>query len=323
LAAICLLASASAQAKPERLVLPESFELSAALPKSHGYSVTVSSSNHRRIELKAVKGGLIAQFSVRGRANRNRLDADFGRFGHLSLRFHGRLRHVEAQPTCHGKPVQFHVGTLRGTIRFRGSNGFVDISTNRVHAETAHWFREVCELGGHHGGKNTDSAGIETGPAHPHPHVSRLLRSLDRADLKEEELRGLNVLAARRDFRGGSLELGAASLRGLLAVLSAEAHEKVGRVDVTRSALAIAEPKVLTISEPGPQSQEAILKGRKPFAGRGKYVEVPDDKPSWSGSLQVPLPGEPRVSLTGPQFHVDVCRARFENEVEACLELAS
>ena len=39
-----------------------------------------------------------------------------------------------------------------------------------------------------------------------------------------------------------------------------------------------------------------------PFAGKGIYRAAPDGSTTWSGTLAVFFPGEPRLSLSGPPF---------------------
>jgi len=311
-------------AKPRRFVEPDSFELTAQLPKSHGYTVAITSSDHRHIQLLAGKGRQLASYSVVGRANRNRLDADFGRFGKIRLRFDGQpSKSGEGRPPfCHGKPSQLLVGTLRGKIRFRGTNGFIEIDAQRARAVTFHSPRQVCERHGEQGGKEVNSIGVVPEP-HPHSRLSpqRLLRRLDRAKPNGDEAPALQLLVAKRRTATGKLELGAFSVPQFLGIVVADAQESFGRVRVERGAVAVVDPAMLKVDKPAANPRRATLQLPKPFSGRGNYVESPGTEPSWTGSLRVHLPGEARVSLTGPEFDVDVCRARTKPEVESCSKL--
>jgi hypothetical protein len=323
LAVVALLAAAPAQAKPHRLVIPGSFELLAMLPKSHGYTVSIASTGHRHIELKASKGALVATYRVIGRANHNRLDADFGRFGHVSLRFHAPQHKRDGSlQLCPGKPAAREVGTMRGSVRFSGAKGLPTVSTTRVHAVATRSFRQVCNFG-HHGGGNPSAPEVTDPHPHPHQSAARLVQRLVGARLGGDKPEvTLEALVAKRQTPSGLLEFAALSIPEFLMIVFAAERETVGRVHISRGALEIASPGMLKLSKRGAQPREATVKAPKPFAGRGKYVEIPGGDPSWNGSLRVPIPGEGTVSLTGPEFDVQTCEAQTKKETDACLELA-
>jgi hypothetical protein len=311
-----LLGAGPAQAKPKRFVIPESFEMHVELPKSHGYSVGITSTDHRHIVLTAAKGSLIATYEVVGRANRNRLDADFGSLGHVSLRFQSARRHIgEPHPHCEGKPALGEVGTMRGTVRFTGTNDLLDTSASRVRAEAVHSFRQVCTPRRLPGGRGSDSFGVGKPHPHPHPAPERLLRRLDRGVLRgsgpEEE--PPTLLFAKR----GRLELAVVSIPKFLMIAVAGEKETVGRVRVSRSVLTIADPR-LVVSDHSTQSLQVTIGLPKPFSGHGKYVATPGADPSWTGSLRVPLPGAGTVPLTGPEFDVKACQPQTKEEADAC-----
>lgn len=327
IAALALVAAAQfgtapAQAKPHQLVIPGSFEILAQLPKSHGYSISIGSEDHRHIELKASKGALIASYSVIGRANRNRLDADFGRFGHVSLRFHApqRKRGGSLQ-ICPGKPAVREVGTMRGSVHFSGPNGFPNASATRVHAVATHSFPQVCKFGNAGGGSSNTPGATEP---HPHPHGpgARLLQRLTQARLGGDDQEvALEGLVAKHRTNTGQFEFAVFSIPEFLAIVIASAEETVGRVHVSRGALVIASPRVLKLSAPGAGPQKATVTAPKPFSGSAKYIKDLGGEESWDGSLRVPIPGEGKVSLTGPEFDVKTCQARTKKETEACTNL--
>jgi hypothetical protein len=322
LVAAALFGATPAQAKPRRLVIPDSFQILAQLPKGHGYSVSIGSEDHRHITLKASKGALIITYSVIGRANYKGLNADFGRFGHVSLRFHAPQRKVDRSPQlCPGKPAVREVGTMRGSVRFSGADGLPTASATRVHAVATHSFRQVCTFG-HPGGGIPHTPGITEPHPHPHEPTARLLRRLTRTRLSADEPEvTLEGLVARQRTDTGKFEFAAFSVPEFLAIVLASAEETVGRVHVSRGALVIAGPRMLELSKPGAQPRTARVKGPKPFAGRGKYVEASGEE-SWRGSLRVPIPGEGTVPLTGPEFDVKTCQAQTKKETEACVNLA-
>lgn len=322
LVAMIPLTPPGAAAAKSRRVERESFELAAELPKSHGYTVAITSFDHRHISLLAGKGSLLASYTVVGRANRNRLEADFGRFGRVSLRFQSkRQRAGKTPPSCHGRTPQDQLGQMRGTIRFRGTNGFIDIRTNHARAGTSHSPRQVCESHRSRGGKEGNSNGPPKPQPHPHSLSQRLLRRLGRAKPGGDEAPAVQLLVANRQTEAGRLELAAFTVPEFLGLVTVAAQERVGRVQVERGTLAIVDPAVLKVDKPSAKPRRATLKLPNPFSGRGSYLEAPGAEPSWTGSLRVHLPGEARVPLTGPEFDVNVCRATTAQQVEACVEL--
>jgi hypothetical protein len=322
-AALGGLAPGAMAAKLPRVVLPGSFSLTAELPNSRGYSVSISSDDHRHIELKAAIGLQLINYSVIGRATSKGLDADFGRFGHVSLRFHATQRKVDSSPQlCPGRPTVHVVGMMRGSVRFAGAGGLPTVSTTRVRAEATHSFRQVCDFGDF-GGDESNPPGTTKPHPHPHEHGARLLQRLAQAELAAEEPEpGVEGLVAERQTNTGQLRFTAFTAAGLLAIAIASAQETVGRVQIARNTVAIAGPQVLKLSQPGASPQTARFKGPKPFAGRAEYVKAPGEQ-RWSGSLRAPIVGRGTVSLTGSEFHVKTCRAQATKKIEACAKLVS
>lgn len=323
LVAAVLPGTGAAQAKPGRFVIPGSFELAAKLPNSHGYSVSLASEDHRHVELKASKGLQIITYSVIGRATSKGLDADFGRFGQVSLSFHATQRKTDSSSQlCPGKPAVHEVGTMRGSVRFAGANGLPTVSVTKVRAEATHSFRQVCDFG-NLGGDESNTPG--TTKPHPHPHepAARLMQRLAHVRLAADEPElGVAGLVAQRRTNTGQLRFAAFTASELLAIAIASAQETVGRVHIVRNTFAIAGPQVLKLSQPGASPLMARFKGPKPFAGRAEYVKAPGEE-SWSGSLRAPIVGRGTVSLTGSDFHVKTCRAQTKKKIEACANLVS
>lgn len=322
LATMALLAPGAA-AKPVRFVIPGSFALAVKLPNSHGYSISIASDDHRHIELKAAKGLQNILYNVIGRATSKGLDADFGRFGHVSLRFHTTQRKTEnSSQLCPGKPTVSEVGTMRGSVRFAGADGLPTVSVTRVRGEATHSFRRVCDFG-NLGGDESNAPGTAKPHPHPHEHGARLLRRLTQARLAAGEPEpGVEGLVAKRRTNTGQLAFAAFTASELLAIAIASAQETVGRVHISRNTYSIAGPQVLKLSEPGASPQTARFTGPKPFAGRAEYVKGAGEE-SWSGSLRAPILGKGTVSLTGPEFHVKTCRAQTMKKIEACVNLVS
>jgi hypothetical protein len=298
-AAVALLALPSATAaKPKQhtLTLPGSFSLTARLPKSHGYALRLQSHGHRRISLSVAGGGSFATYSAKGRANRNRVDADFGRFGHVALRFKGRTRLVEDKlfGDCRRRPTVEQLGTLSGRLRFRGEAGFVEVSTDRVKAQTSREYREVCPL--RHAGVNTLGVG--------------------RAGTSRKSDEELDLLAATAHSHGRHVSFAAVRFPILGSIYLAQTREHVGRVSATKTALFFGNERSLALSKTGVHPETARVTLREPFAGAAEYLENPGHAPSWTGSLRVLLPGAGVVPLTGQGFHATLCRGVSFRQLE-------
>jgi hypothetical protein len=329
--ALTLATAPTALAKPGYTVVDPSFSLEAQLPKSNGYRVSIASSGHRRIELVASKGTQAARYVVEGRANRNRLDADFGRFGAVSLRFRGKPAPPhegileEILGPCHGPDTRRLIGTLRGNLRFHGENGFVDIATHRAQAEVTRTFRRTC---GQPQDEPGDSDGNEVAitPTHPHPHGDRLARgwrlaSHPAAWLANGQFRLAQLLVQSRSEGHLVSLLAFDSEPELLSIVIAGEAERVGRVAVKRAALLFPEHNPLSLSEPGAETLTGVLRVPRPFSGSAEYAKAPGARPRWTGSLRVSLPGEKPLALTGPDFSADLCISENPKQLHHCDKL--
>lgn len=329
--ALALAIAPAAQAKPGYTVIDPSFSVEAQLPKSNGYRIAIASNGHRRVELTASNGGQVARYVVDGRANRNRLDADFGAFGAVSLRFSGRPAPPregileEILGPCRGPDTRRLVGTLRGDVRFRGENGFVDIATHRAQAEVTRSFERTC-------GQPQDEPGDGDGDGDgvaitaPQPHRDRLARSWRLAShpatlLAKGKARFAQLLVqSRSDGHLVSL-LAFESEPEFLSIIVAEDFERIGRVAVKRAALAFPEHNPLSLSAPGAETLTGLLRAPRPFSGSAEYVKSPGTQPSWTGSLRVSLPGEETLPLTGPGFSADLCISENPQQLHRCAKL--
>jgi hypothetical protein len=329
--ALGLAIAPSALARPGYTVVDPSFQVEAQLPKSNGYRVVIASNGHRRIELSVSNGAGVARYVVDGRANRNRLDADFGRFGAVSLRFRGQPAPPheglleEILGPCRGPDPRRLVGTLRGDVRFRGEKGFVDVSAHRVRAQVTRSFRQVCGSPQSETGNGGDH--VIAGAA-PQPHGDRLARAWRLAShpaawLAKGKFR-VAVLAVQSRSGGHRINLVAFDTEPeLLSIVIAGEVERVGRVVVSHAALAFPEHNPLSLSDPGTATVTGLLKGPKPFSGSAEYVKAPGARPSWTGSLRVSLPGEGTLALTGPGFSADLCVSENPKQLQRCEKLVA
>jgi hypothetical protein len=154
---LALAMPAGAAARPGDEVRPRSLHLTMSAAGTRGYEVTVDTLGHHRVTLTVAKNGQLASYMTRGKVSRHRVKADFGRFGKVALRFHGKRRAFPARPqrrskprakrtVCRGRSPQREVGRFRGTIEFDGQNGYTRLAVGRLRGEVRRSYRQVCRL---------------------------------------------------------------------------------------------------------------------------------------------------------------------------------
>jgi hypothetical protein len=331
-AAISLLAApAGAVARPGDQVRPRSLHLTMSAAGTRGYEVVVDTLGHHRVTLTVSKNGQLASYTTRGKVSRHQVKADFGRFGRVSLRFHGKRRPFPVQPhtgskprakrirtVCRGRRPQREVGRFHGTIEFDGQHGYTRLAVGKLHGEAHRSYRQVCRqvrIPKHkrHDRHNREAvaSAASTDPFGFNLTLfsarSRVGHSLTRfTAISLEPPRGIPV--PRQD---------------LFSIVTASLQEKVGRVRVYRSVMQQAAPGRVRISRRGVDPATARLALDSPFSGRAHYRAPADGAPaSWTGDLGVRLLGSGLLPLTGPQFHVVLCRVSAFNPRRSCFHRA-
>lgn len=206
-------------------------------------------------------------YVARGVATPDRLQATFGQFGKVLMRFHEASKHS----VCHG-PFRFirHKGVFAGNLRFRGENGYVSVDVHKA-------------VGG-----ILEPAGFCPLRRHPHRHHNsngNILFTSPSAFLAESR-QGVNFT--------GLLALEFGPFSETLAI-----HEESrGKLAILRAAFARPH-KALHVNE---AATAANISLPGPFHGSGHYRAAPDGTTTWTGDLAVNFPGAPRFPLTGPEF---------------------
>lgn len=294
---------------------------------TRGYEVTVDTLGHHRVTLTVARHGQLASYTTRGEVSRHRVKADFGRFGKVSLRFHGRRRPFPAvarkrsrPPTrrtvCRGRRPQREVGRFHGTIEFDGQHGYTRLAVGKLRGEVRRSYRQVCH-----------QVRIRK---HRHRHRREAVASSTSADPFGFNL---TLLSARSRVGRSLTRFTAISLepprgipvpaKDLFSVITASLQERVGRVRVYRSAMQLAAPARVRISRRGHEPATARLALAAPFSGRARYEGAAKDSPaSWTGSLGVRFLGSNLVPLTGPRFHAVLCRVSAFNPRRSCFRRA-
>lgn len=206
-------------------------------------------------------------YLARGVARPDRLQATFGQFGKVQMRFRERSKH----PVCHGRlKLTRHKGVFVGNLRFKGENGYVSIHLHRA-------------VGG-----ILEPSGRCPRRRHHHFHGDDSILFSSPAALLAESRNGVETT--------GTLAIEFLGESGVIAT-----HEESrGKLAIIREALVFTHP-AFNVNE---TATAAKIAPPAPFHGTGRYRANPDGTYTWTGDLSVNFPGAPRFPLTGPQFEL-------------------
>jgi hypothetical protein len=211
-------------------------------------------------------------YLARGVAARGRLQATFGKFGRVSMRFReSRNRTWFGKPrSCQGASrFVKRRGVFVGNLRFRGEDGYVAVRAKRAKGAVV-----------------TEAAKCRR--RRP-PFV---MPDLDLLSFEPKTA----LLAISRDGVDTTAFLAIEGRKRTLFLVTDE--ESRGKLAIVRMALARA-PSPVRVNE---ALTAASLAPPGPFHGSARYRAFPDGAATWSGSLSVDFPGAPRFPLTGPSF---------------------
>lgn len=297
---VALLApAAAAQAKPGYQVTPPGFEMFFAAGATNDYLVFVFAERPDKVEVQAVNGLATATYELRGRVTRNRIEANLGALGRISVGFRPRVSEGGEKiddGRCKGRRSLNEKGWFVGTVEFHGELDFTDASATRAGGNRIRDFRTVCRRRGRARG----SAGALPGSLLSH------------------------IVAAAR-VPGVTTRFGAGTAvpdikPGPTWGFSASKVETFSRIKVTREVQSASYTGV-SESAPGVVPVTATLEPGGPFVGSASFSQTPGQPAAWSGSLGVQLPGAGIVPLTGPAFAAALCRGPGEPEQRPCSEL--
>jgi hypothetical protein len=258
-----------------RPVAPTPFFRSGFVLKADGYKIGVSTFGSA-VFLEVWRGGggrrVQTAYLARGVARPERLQATFGSFGKVKMRFRearnrswrGRVR------TCRGANRFIkRRGVFRGNLRFRGENGYVSI---RIHRAKGAVVTEAPKCKRRRGGGGFDI---------PFANFSQPKSA---------------VLAIARQGVDATAFLAVEDRRSTLFFATRE--ESRGKLAIVRMAVLRRQSRIHT--------DEALTSARltppAPFHGTGRYAAAADGTSAWSGGLSVNFPGKPRYPLTGPEY---------------------
>ncbi|HVQ59454.1 MAG TPA: hypothetical protein VMS60_11175 [Solirubrobacterales bacterium] len=303
---LAALTPALATAAPKDADEPPDFSVSMEVRGTHGYTIGIGADDHRTVSITTFKGEGSATYSVRGRATSDRIEANFGKFGRVSVRFTPAGKRK-------GRNCGIIPGYFDGVIRFRGELGYTEVRAKRTRGE-------VNPPGG---GRRCDARAAARPGVDSRSGVRDLLAKASEPDL------GITALGAVARMGGRTISFNDVELTEIHAngavepvlVISVGAiEERRGRISISRLVLLVPNRPVTVPSPPGQQPLTAIVKAAKPFQGTGSYLAVPGAEPSWTGDFSVSLPGAGLVPLTGPEFDALLCTGALTKANEACLD---
>jgi hypothetical protein len=82
-----------------------------------------------------------AHYRTNGYVTDTRLKASFGALGRIDIELHpsGKEGRYRVPAPCNGRTESYEKATYRGSLVFRGEEGFADVRTNRVGASPRMW----------------------------------------------------------------------------------------------------------------------------------------------------------------------------------------
>lgn len=286
-------------------------------PASHGYWIEIENVGRNRLRLSATRGDILsllfegapavaAEYTVPGRVTRDRIKANFGRLGLVSVRFHRVGRPHFAGTTgslrCKGHgPVREH-GRFEGTIRFRGEQGFTRLRQKAAPGTVVRRFKRTCHF---HSGGHRETAQAAANKLR-HKLRATVLGAEERRAGRTTLLESFSLEAPDRHGKEG----------GSLTFVAAKLTDHRGRIAIEKNAEVIGDQGTLLASSPGVVPATTTMVLASPFYGTGLYRD--ESPPSWTGSLSVHLPGA-TVPLTGPRFTAVLCRETSLAQAERCL----
>jgi hypothetical protein len=289
---LALILSAVVLGLPAAASARNGFDLYLQIPADHGYTVSfggydatamiAASRSLRQPRRYAVSSTYVA----RGRVSPTSIEADFGAFGHASMRFRpsGQVTRTKPRRHCLG-PDHYTIrsGVFVGSVRFRGEDGYTSATAHRIKGKAVTPAQLVC-FG------SLESLLREYGlgggvPEKKKPKVTRLF-----AHWREAVAATYFEASRKRD----------------VARFQAATERTGGKLAIYRSAYVKAPAPAFGASL---ALSKASTQPPAPFSGSGTFQHGPQGAKLWTGSLAVSFPGEPDVPLTGPQFDAQLTRS--------------
>jgi hypothetical protein len=212
----------------------------------------------------------MSAYLARGVAQPERLQATFGQFGKVSMRFRPSRNRPPSKRCTFGRLLIKQHGLFVGSLGFRGEHGYVSVHVHRAKGAILRVGKR-CHVRRRHGFDPSEFEFLFAKPEAAMLAVSR--QGVDST--------ALLAIAAKK--KSAFLSVHEES-RGKLAIVRVATALRPGRLrfDETLTSGSLVPPP--------------------PFHGTGRYHAFPDGTYTWSGNLSVNFPGAPRFPLTGPSY---------------------
>jgi hypothetical protein len=237
-----------------------------------GYKIGVSTYGSG-LYLNVWRGGkgwrTMSSYLTRGVARPERLQATFGKFGKVSMRFRRSDRPLD-KSCLFGRTYARQYGLFVGSLEFRGENGYVSVRLHRSKGEILR-IGKRCHV---HRRPRFDKAFFEA--LFAKPEAAMLAISREGVDSS-----ALFAIAAKKK-----------------SSFYAAHEESRGKLSIIRLAI-VHKPGKLRLNE---ALTAGSLVPPPPFRGTGRYHAFADGTQALAGDLSVNFPGAPRFPLTGPSF---------------------
>jgi hypothetical protein len=307
--ALVALPAGTASAKPGYVVKPKILRLIVPLPAGNGYFASIETEGHRKVSLRVTKGSFFATYTALGRVTRKGIEADFGDFGRVSLRFEPKSRFTpkgvfagipipdSLRRECKGKKSIGESGLFQGSVKFEGERDYTRIAARRLKGKVVRRYKRVCERrpGASASKDKLRHEGVFYSSQSQRFGVTRFLVGVESTFAFDDEAFA-NTIAFAGEKR------------------------KDGRVGVDKILLVLEELDSIEISPPRERPLTAELKLPRPFEGTASYLREGKAPATWTGDFGLRLPGSGLISLAGPEFEAEICRSNEEKEFDSCLE---
>lgn len=252
------------------------------LKGTHGYKIEVAAAKAKGLPagviVSADRDGLRASYEMRMGFDPG-IHAVLGSVSTIAVDFEQRKRAVDRPEK--GCTWITETGVFKGQFRFSGELDYTSAERTSMPGEITRLPNGFCGFG-------DDRPGIRLPPG-IFPRETRV--------------------TAQAPIPNGSIQFGASMFdeeKGR-ARFSAETKEILGPLKITRQASATAPRSGTFVLDPGERPRSASVAPPPPFEGSAQLQPSSGSRPTWTGSLQVALPGTPTLALAGPNFAAKLC----------------
>jgi len=249
---------------------------------SHGYKINVESFRSGKVSLTAEKKHYFAEYTVRGRSDESRLEADFGQLGSISVR-----------PRRHGAALYPAESVrLQGRIEFHGEEGFTSISLRGTWGAMFRKLRRSCPPSSGTRGRASAAGSFARGSE---KRAMTFVTAAERTANRSVLLFLQNSQPPAIEEDGGGDYMGA------------RLEERREGMSIIRGVVFDLPLATVTASPVGANPFNVSLTAPSPFSGTASYSETSGAPATWTGDFAVSMPGVTNLPLTGPGFSAVAC----------------